>query len=194
MEISMGTVPKKEKQLRARGRPKGTGKDDSLALRRVAEMLVADPTLRPMTAMKRLQKPTNPSYVHRLNVKWRREGTAFLLAERARIEARMKPAPTVQEYHPALATEFDTARKAIRANLDFDAIQKAKDAVMQALRSDQFEAIREALTASNTQFEAARMVLAMPSAQLEAVRKALAASSAELEAMRKTVASLYRPL
>src|ERR1700730_6419276 len=38
---------------RGRGRPRGTGKPDGPTLRRIADTIVADPTLRPTTAIKR---------------------------------------------------------------------------------------------------------------------------------------------
>lgn len=63
---------------RQRGRPKGTGKDDTNALRAVAHMLAREPELRPMTAMKKLTGEPNGSTIHRLMVKWRRDGSTLL--------------------------------------------------------------------------------------------------------------------
>jgi hypothetical protein len=39
---------------RGRGRPIGTGKDDSSTLSRVADLIAANPALRPTTAIKRV--------------------------------------------------------------------------------------------------------------------------------------------
>jgi hypothetical protein len=63
---------------RPRGRPKGTGTDDSVALRKIADLLVENPRLKPMTAMRQIAQPANDSNVHRLNRKWKRDGQKAL--------------------------------------------------------------------------------------------------------------------
>jgi len=66
-----------------RGRPKGTGKDDSTALNRIADLLLADPSLKPTTAMRRIGVH-NESDTRRLQVKWKADGAALLTAARKR--------------------------------------------------------------------------------------------------------------
>jgi hypothetical protein len=66
-----------------RGRPKGTGKDDSTALNRVADILLADPSLKGTTAMRRIGVH-NASDTRRLQVKWKADGAALLAAARKR--------------------------------------------------------------------------------------------------------------
>lgn len=58
-----------------RGRPKGTGIDDSASLRRLAEMLHANPGLKPTTAIRRLGF-TNPSAIRRLRDKYKLLGNS----------------------------------------------------------------------------------------------------------------------
>ena len=53
-----------------RGRPKGSGLDDRISLRAISDMLEADPTLRPTTAIKRIGV-TDPSTIRRLRDKLR---------------------------------------------------------------------------------------------------------------------------
>jgi hypothetical protein len=63
---------------RNRGRPRGTGLDDSPTLRKVAEMLAADPSRKPTAAIKRaLDKPTETA-VRRLQGKWKDQGVRYL--------------------------------------------------------------------------------------------------------------------
>lgn len=69
-------------QKRRRGRPPGTGKDDRAALRAVADLLIANPALRPSTAMRRAVRNIGDSHLRRLQGKWQRDG-ACLLAEAA---------------------------------------------------------------------------------------------------------------
>jgi hypothetical protein len=75
---------------RGRGRPVGTGIDDEPALARIADMIVANPSLRPTTAIKRVLDKPEPSIVRRLQVKWKEDAVGRLAAARARRDA---PAP-----------------------------------------------------------------------------------------------------
>jgi len=52
-----------------RGRPKGTGIDDSPQLQKIAELIAADPALKPTTAIKALGV-TDPSVIRRLRDKF----------------------------------------------------------------------------------------------------------------------------
>src|SRR5882672_3827441 len=63
---------------RGRGRPRGTGLRDERTLRSVAASCVADPKLRPTTAIKRIVGNDNPSELRRLQMKWKRDKAVFL--------------------------------------------------------------------------------------------------------------------
>jgi hypothetical protein len=69
-----------------RGRPRGSGLDDRTELRRITEMLQADPTLRPTTAIKAIGV-SDPSSIRRLREKLKS------LPE--------NPGPSDRETHPA---------------------------------------------------------------------------------------------
>ncbi len=84
---------------RPRGRPKGTGKDDSIMLAKVADMVIAE-NIRPTTAMKRqLRANTRPeersrqeheiaATLRRLQDKWKNLRDELLAAARRRMEKR----------------------------------------------------------------------------------------------------------
>lgn len=77
---------------RPRGRPKGTEKDDSGVLMRLAEMLTTNPNLRVTTAFKKIVHRPDPAYIRRIQVKWRAVG-AKLLDE---VQARMAATPALR--------------------------------------------------------------------------------------------------
>lgn len=71
---------------RSRGRPKGSGKNDSGPLMMVAGLMVDDPKLMPTTAMRRVLRSTerhrwpetDETLIRRWQVKWKAEGAAYL--------------------------------------------------------------------------------------------------------------------
>jgi hypothetical protein len=90
---------------RPRGRPRGTGKDDTTYLQQVAGLLVRDPTLKPTTAMKRVMASrswaeTEPTLIRRWQSKWQRDRANFLAAEQERI----KPRRTLRERIAAIGS------------------------------------------------------------------------------------------
>ena len=86
---------------KSRGRPRGTGIDDMRVLEMVADLIVADPRLKPTTAMKRSIKAIGPSHLRRLQVKWKcLSETLFIAAQRRRTQQpvekfakQLRPAP-----------------------------------------------------------------------------------------------------
>ncbi len=98
-----------------RGRPKGTGLDDRAKLRALAEMLAADPQLKPTTAIKNLGV-TDPSAIRRLRDKLKEmqsmlEGAkGSERAPRSRsIALRAKAEPTYSE-EPSLKARVSPRR------------------------------------------------------------------------------------
>lgn len=75
-----------------RGRPRGTGKPDQPALLKVAELLAADPSLKPTTAIKRVIGIQNDSDIRRLQVKWKAHGSALLAEAKRRREQQERAA------------------------------------------------------------------------------------------------------
>lgn len=90
---------------RRRGRPPGTGKDDSAVLREVARLRTSNPKLRPTTAMKRVVKDWTDTIIRRLQAKWRRDGAAFMAAA-----ANRAMAPPVPQRHMGQHLELQVAR------------------------------------------------------------------------------------
>jgi hypothetical protein len=77
------TAPK-----RKRGRPPGTGLDDSGTLRAMAELIAGDAHLKPTTAIKRVLPAPNHAEIRRLQVKWKADGPQLLAAAIARRQER----------------------------------------------------------------------------------------------------------
>jgi len=69
---------------RGRGRPVGTGYDDAPTLEKMADLMVAQPTLKATTAMRRILGQPGPSQIRRLQVKWKEGAAEFLAAAQAR--------------------------------------------------------------------------------------------------------------
>lgn len=72
-------------EKRMRGRPVGTGIDDAPMLRRIADLIVRQPGLRPTTAFKQCQKRPSQSQVRRIQDKWRKGNAHFLAEAEARL-------------------------------------------------------------------------------------------------------------
>ncbi len=87
---------------RPRGRPKGSGKDDNPALNQIADLIVRDPSLKATTAIKRVIDGNNPSDIRRLQVKWKKDGDAFLFAARK----RQANAASARGAHADIASPF----------------------------------------------------------------------------------------
>lgn len=77
-----------------RGRPKGSGIDDTTRLETIARMLAADPNLKPTTAIKNIGI-TDPSAIRRLRDKFH-EFSAAQADVLGRKPVATRPAPTVQ--------------------------------------------------------------------------------------------------
>ncbi len=106
---------------RQRGRPKGTGINDRETLVRVAEIIAANPSLKPTTAIKQAGV-TNPSTIRRLRDKFSEMGDQLLadvrsrqnngsasvtqLAGRPRINATAHPATKVSQRISSLASSL----------------------------------------------------------------------------------------
>lgn len=79
---------------RKRGRPTGTGKNDTLYLQRIADLLLAEPKLKPTTAIKRVifkradQSEQDITLVRRLQGKWQTVGPELLQVARQRAEQK----------------------------------------------------------------------------------------------------------
>jgi hypothetical protein len=77
---------------RGRGRPIGTGYNDAPILEKMADLMVAQPTLKATTAMRRILGQPGPSQIRRLQVKWKEGAAEFLAAAQARRAVTPTPA------------------------------------------------------------------------------------------------------
>lgn len=81
-------------EKRSRGRPVGSGKNDAGHLSRIADELLADPKLKPTTAIKRViyqrsdQSEQDVTLVRRLQGKWKHSAQEHLEAARKRRDDR----------------------------------------------------------------------------------------------------------
>lgn len=75
---------------KTRGRPKGTGTDDSLALAKVADRLVACPAMRASTAMRRDCPTIETTLLRRLQRKWKTEKSTLIAEASKRLEESRK--------------------------------------------------------------------------------------------------------
>ena len=73
---------------RGRGRPTGTGIDDAVTLKAVADILATNPGMRPTTAMKRCVEDIEASPLRRLQEKWTVNGAALLAEAEQRVRER----------------------------------------------------------------------------------------------------------
>ena len=98
---------------RGRGRPIGTGKDDAPTLSKVADLIVANPALRPTTAIKRVLDRLDPSIIRRLQVKWRAGKEEYLAQARSRRAVTVAPARRASvSYSPRTARQLMAAQRA----------------------------------------------------------------------------------
>lgn len=80
-------------EKRQRGRPKGTGKDDTAYLAKVADILVANEKLKPTTAMKQVMASkswmeSDSTLIRRWQEKWKATNHELMAAARQRMQHR----------------------------------------------------------------------------------------------------------
>jgi hypothetical protein len=71
-----------------KGRPKGSEKDDNAVLTALADMIFANPALRPTTAMRHFRRKATDAEIRRWQSKWRDRKEALLALAAARDEAK----------------------------------------------------------------------------------------------------------
>ncbi len=132
-----------------RGRPVGSGKNDEATLMGVARAMVRDPLLKPTTAMKRVigsrgaRLETNETLTRRLQVKWRAQGTEFLI--RARRELEAKPT-TLRDLLVEFGMQNPTiARIDAQLNQTVEMISKMENPIKRFINSPEVRAAAELL-------------------------------------------------
>lgn len=118
---------------RSRGRPKGSGKDDSKVLAEIANILIAEEEcIPPTTAMKRAGV-TNPSDIRRLQVKWQVEGETYLNRARA-LQERQRTASSTDVGQDLGFYDHDPIGARAGANSAFDRMMNEQQRVEKAMR------------------------------------------------------------
>lgn len=105
---------------RGRGRPVGTGLDDGPTLNKMADIMVANPAMRPTTAMRRAIDKPGPSLVRRLQVKWKAGSAEYLAAAHARRAAASAPVPARRvsaAYSPRMSRQLMQAQRKMQEAL-----------------------------------------------------------------------------
>lgn len=97
---------------KSKGRPKGSEKDDSRALSAMADMILADPALKPTPAIRCHNPEASEAEIRRLQSKWRERKDMLLTAARARAEARQRQ--EVRSSAPAGMHDLGAVAEAVR--------------------------------------------------------------------------------
>jgi hypothetical protein len=103
---------------RSRGRPVGTGLDDRPTLKKVADMIVANASLRPTTAIRRALDKPEPSNIRRLQVKWKAGKAEYIAEAQARRAGASMPARRVSApYSPRTGRNIVEAHRKMQEAL-----------------------------------------------------------------------------
>lgn len=103
---------------RSRGRPVGSGLDDRPTLKKVADMIVANPSLRPTSAIRRALDKPEPSNIRRLQVKWKAGKAEYIAEAQARRAGASMPARRVSApYSPRTGRNIVEAHRKMQEAL-----------------------------------------------------------------------------
>jgi hypothetical protein len=103
-----------------RGRPIGTGIDDSKILAAIADALLANPKLRPTTAYKQIAHKSSEASIRRIQAKWNAQRELLLAAAEQRKAARLeaeRQAIAAQRSTPGLAIANLVHRNSVAGQL-----------------------------------------------------------------------------
>jgi hypothetical protein len=109
---------------RSRGRPRGSGIDDTVIMARIADILVRNPALKPTTAMRNIliaqedsDATSDPTMIRRWQRKWKKEAPSQMAAAKER--ARPSPVRYAPIYTGAtLAEQFFASHRSIQRAAD----------------------------------------------------------------------------
>ncbi|OSZ69565.1 hypothetical protein CAP40_01530 [Sphingomonas sp. IBVSS2] len=139
---------------KTKGRPKGSERNGSKALNAVADMIHADPALKPTTAMRRHNPKIGEAEIRRLQVKWKERNDMLLAAAWVRAEARQRQVASTGA--PVAKTELGAVAGSVRmasAIYNSPEIRIARElqreglptAILEGLTGAASQTIREAL-------------------------------------------------
>ncbi len=130
---------------RGRGRPVGTGKDDTPILSKVADLMAADPRLKVTPAVRRVLGNPDAATVRRLQVKWQAGGDKHLAAARdRRTVASMPVRRAATSYSPRMARQIAEAQRKVSGMLGTGTWENSTSAALQAAYNEPgMKAMRE---------------------------------------------------
>ena len=140
---------------RNRGRPRGTGLDDSPMLKKMADLLAADPKLKPTRAIKRVLEQPGETNVRRLQGKWKDDGARYLADAQARraavpVPARQLSAPQslrtvheIAELHRHMQDALSPAMRAAQEMMNSPGVRAMQEAARRLHESPTIRAIEE---------------------------------------------------
>ena len=137
---------------RPRGRPRGSGKNDTPFLAQVADLLVRDPSTKPTTAMKRVigkrkdWQSSDATLLRRWQVKWPQQKESLLTAARER--ARPRP-PTIQEVIEGMAA-FRRGMEQVLSNPNLIRMMEGMTAISRQLEAAKIPFIQNLQTFANS--------------------------------------------
>ena len=102
-------------EKRGRGRAIGSGLDDRATRARMVDLILANPALLPTTALKRVVRALEPSFIRRLQVKWKASAPRHLAEARAR---RLVTRTTVPPLRKAIPSRGRTLSPLEQAHAD----------------------------------------------------------------------------
>lgn len=109
---------------RSRGRPVGSGYNDTPVLEKIADMMVENASLKATTAIRRILGQPGTSEIRRLQVKWKAGGAEYLARARARRTAAKASVPArnvCAPYSPRAVRQLTNAQRKLH-----DAIRAAQ--------------------------------------------------------------------
>lgn len=182
-----------QRKGKSRGRPVGTGTDDTPYLERIADLMAADPSLRMTRAIKRvLQQPDATSVVRRLQVKWKADGARFLAEAQTRRAEASRPRASAARRSPH-ANSFEAYRRANDAHRALSEVFPAMSAMQELYNSPGMRSAREMYNSPEMRF--AREMQNHPAMQTaRAILEAKASLTPNLDRAQFEIAQSIRDL
>ncbi len=118
---------------RGRGRPIGTGKDDTPTLNKVADLMAADPRLKVTPAIRQVLGNPDAATVRRLQVKWQTGRDKHLAAAQDRRSvASMSARRVAPSYSPRMVRQIAEAQRKVSGMLGTGTWENSTSAALRA--------------------------------------------------------------
>jgi len=142
---------------RGRGRPVGTGLNDTPTLEQAADLMVAHPGVKVTTAVRQILPKAGPSEIRRLQMKWKAKASEYLANASARLAAPLAPVRTqrastrysartarqIMEAHQKMQEAISPTIRAVQEVMNSPAMRAAGEAASRFHQSPAMRAIEE---------------------------------------------------